>query len=106
MRARHKYGAVATVVDDIKFASKKEARRYGELKLLERAGQIADLRRQVPFKCVVEGAHICTYLMDFLYFDRSTKRLMHSETKGFKTPVYKLKKRLVEALYGIEIVES
>jgi dsDNA-binding SOS-regulon protein len=64
-----KYGAVRTEVDGISFASKKEARRYSELKLLERAGEIADLQLQPRFPLTVNGVRVCTYVADFQYRD-------------------------------------
>jgi hypothetical protein len=65
-----KYKAVPTVVDNIRFASKKEARRYGELKLLQRAKQIADLKLQPRIKCQANGVHICDYVADFFYTEK------------------------------------
>ena len=66
---KHKYNARRTVVDGISFASAKEARRYGELKLMERAGQISELKLQVRYKLV----QTVTYVADFEYFDTKKK---------------------------------
>jgi hypothetical protein len=105
-----KYHAQKTVVDGITFASKKEARRYGELKLLERAGEIADLQLQPRFELVVKGHKICTYVGDFMYSNwrnAGTDKFIATieDVKGVKTPVYQLKKKLMKACYGIEIQE-
>lgn len=116
----HKYHAVATEVDGIRFASKKEARRYGELKLLEKAGEISQLILQPKFELgVVDTSaqlHVVTsgdnswacigeYRADFQYIDRRTKRWVVEDVKGFKTPLYRWKKKHVEAQYNITIRE-
>ena len=62
-----KYRAIKTVVDGITFDSKKEAKRYSELKMMEKAGIIATLRLQPEFKCMVNGKKVCTYKADFEY---------------------------------------
>jgi len=105
MVRKSKYAAIPTVVDGIRFASKREARRYGELRLLERAGEIASLELQPTFPCVVSGAKVCTYIADFAYTSEAGKRVVE-DVKGVKTPVYRLKKKLVEAIYqNVTIVE-
>lgn len=125
----HKYGAKATVVDGIRFASQKEAKRYGELKLLMRAGHIRELRLQPRYALcplVIERADardvnagipsprrvpVANYVADFEYeesdrgFRSVTWRLVVEDTKGFKTDTYLLKKKWFEAQYGIEIRE-
>jgi hypothetical protein len=104
-----KYGAIRTEVDGITFASKAEARRYAELKLMERAGAIKDLTLQPRYPIVVEGVPICTYVADFFYFavrdDGRTWRPVIEDVKGVRTPVFKLKAKLVKALYGITVQE-
>ena len=100
-----KYRAVPTKVNGIRFASKKEAGRYAELLLLQKAGEIADLKLQPKIPLTFKGYKICTYIADFLYFDRRLKQMVWEDCKGFRTPVYKLKKRLVLALTGIIITE-
>lgn len=100
-----KYRAVRTAVDGITFASKAEARRYGELKLLERAGKIHGLEVQPPFDLVVMGRKVGRYVGDFAYYDRATKRHVLEDVKGMRTPVYRLKAKLMQALYGITISE-
>ena len=62
-----KYRAVRTEVDGITFASKKEAARYGELKLLEKAGEINGLCCQVSIPLVVNDVQVCRYVCDFMY---------------------------------------
>lgn len=105
---QHKYRAKRTRVDGVKFASKKEANRYGELKLEERAGFVSTIVLQPRFKISVNGQHICDYVADFSYCRHHANgdsfRVVE-DVKGMKTPVYKLKKKLVEAQYGITITE-
>lgn len=107
----NKYRAVRTTVDGIKFASKREARRYQELKMLERAGAIEDLRCQVPYDLTVNGQKIGRYVADFEYTALQTDpikdwRAVVEDVKGMKTPVYNLKKKLMRAIHGIEILET
>jgi hypothetical protein len=104
-----KYHAKPQVVDGIRFASQKEARRYVELKLLDKAGVIDGLILQPRFElCTWHGDHsrapfVGVYVADFEYFEKG-KRVVE-DVKGFKTPLYKWKKKHVEAQYGIRIVE-
>ena len=101
---RSKYNAKKTVVDGIVFHSKAEARRYPILKLLEKSGHIKDLRLQVPFVYRINDKKIFTYYADFTYFDVNNNDTIE-DVKGMKTPVYRLKKKLIEAHYGIKITE-
>ena len=68
-----KYRAIKTVVDGITFDSKKEAKRYSELKIMEKAGIIATLRLQPEFKCMVKGKKVCTYKACLLYTSPSPR---------------------------------
>ena len=101
-----KYHAKRTEVDGITFASKKEANRYQELKLLEKAKQIRDLQMQVPFPLIKKSPYgrEIKYYADFVYFEND--RMVVEDTKGYRTDVYKLKKRLMAELYGITIKET
>ncbi len=101
----NKYRAKPCVIDGMRFASQKEGKRYRELTIMENAGLIADLKMQPRIVCQANGVKICTYVADFVYWCRERKRMIHEDAKGFKTPVYKLKKKIVLALTGIEIVE-
>jgi hypothetical protein len=109
---KHKYNAKKTEVDGIIFDSKKEAARYQELKLAEKAGLISGLELQPKFSIDINGIHICNYFADFRYQDRVEERfsglksiVVVEDVKGVKTPVYKLKKKLVKAIHGFDIVE-
>lgn len=100
----NKYRNVRTEVDGIVFDSQREAQRYNDLKLLLRAGTIKDLELQHVFPIELNGYKICKYIADFVYKDQSG-RLCVEDVKGVKTAVYSLKKKLVEAQYGIRIIE-
>lgn len=102
-----KYHAKKTEVDGVVFDSKKEAQRFQELKLCMHAkgdDRVVDFELQPRFECVVNDKKICTYIADFkvMYADG---RVEYEDVKGMKTPVYRLKKKLVEALFPVEIKE-
>jgi hypothetical protein len=99
-----KYGAIPTTVNGKKFASKKEARRYKQLKLMSQAGLVNGLRCQVSFSLNVGDTHICRYVADFVYFENGVEIV--EDVKGFLTPVYKIKRKLMKAIYGVEIRET
>lgn len=101
-----KYKAKPVMIDGIRFASQKEGARYCILKLLERTGKIRDLKLQPNYRLEVRGKLICRYRADFEYIEIATKCLVVEDAKGFKTPTYKLKKALFEAIYGKEILET
>lgn len=106
LASRHKYGAKATTVDGIRFASKFESERYGYLKSLERAGVIRSLQLQPRYKLAVNGILICTYVADFSYEREGTDGSWSSiveDAKGVETPEFKLKKKLMQAVLDIEI---
>jgi len=107
---RQKYGNRSTVVDGIRFQSTKEARRYGELRLLEKAGEIRNLHRQIPFDLWVKGIRICRYVADFTYDEKApdgwSRQDVVEDCKGFRTREYKIKKALMLACHGIEIKET
>jgi len=103
-----KYRAVPTVVDGIRFASKKEAAHYGLLKVMQEADEIRGLTLQPKYPIRVNGVKVCIYLADFLYHKRTKDDgwiVVVVDCKGVKTPVYRLKRKLVKAVYGIEIEE-
>jgi hypothetical protein len=103
-RSTNKYRARSITVDGIRFPSRLEANRYGELKLLERAGEISGLTLQPEYPLTVNGVNCGTYRADFRYVEKANGTVIE-DTKGFRTPVYRLKKRIVEAIYGIKITE-
>lgn len=113
---RVKYGNRKTELDGMTFASRKEARRYAELKLLERAGEIRNLETQVPFVLiptqtdergeVIERA--LTYKADFVYNEKSGK-LVVEDVKGYKGgeayTVFTIKRKLMLKVHKIRVRE-
>ena len=105
-RGGHKYNAIRTECGycEKPHPSRAEAKRCAELHLLQRAGEIHRLEMQPKFLCQVNGVKICTYIADFAYFTKAERII--EDVKGRATDVYKLKKKLVEALHpGVKIVE-
>ena len=103
----NKYGAKkVTAPDGQKFDSMKEYNRYCVLKLLQRAGKISDLKRQVKFELIPkqEGELTCNYVADFTYYQNG--EYIVEDVKGCKTDVYKIKKKLMRWRYGIRIYET
>lgn len=99
----NKYSNKKTVVDGKRFDSKREAKRYRQLQLLAHAGDIWDLQLQVRYELVVNGQKICDYVCDFQYTEGG--QLVVEDAKGAKTPAYRLKKKLMMAIYNIQIKE-
>jgi hypothetical protein len=111
MAKAQKYKAKPVTVDGILFPSKKEAARWGQLVLLQRAGEIEALERQVSILLHGELGPIKTptgrnaiYKADFTYTDAKTGEKVIEDAKGFQTPEYKLK-RAILAAQGIVIRE-
>lgn len=87
-----KYHSKKEIIDNIVFDSKSEARRYKDLKILERAGKITDLKLQPVFPLLLSDKETRNYKADFMYFEKETGKTVVEDVKGVKTPVYKLKK--------------
>lgn len=110
---RSKYNAKPTTVDGVRFASQKEALHYITLKQMERSGKITGLELQPKFDLRAwmgglefkESAIVGRYIADFRYFVPEAGQWIVEDCKGFRTDVYKLKKKIVEANYGITIRE-
>ena len=119
-----KYHNRKVVIDGIVFDSRKEANRYRELKLTEKAGEISDLRLQVKYELIpaqyemgtrIRGNHVSTvercveravnYYADFVYRDKMTEETVVEDAKGVKTEAYKIKKKLMLWVHGIKIRE-
>ena len=108
----NKYGNHKITVAGETFDSKKEYNRWCELKLLERAGEIKQLDRQHRFQLIptqrdLQGNVLekaVTYVADFTYMDKAGN-LVVEDTKGFKTPEYIIKRKMMLYLNGIRIKE-
>lgn len=109
---RSKYGNKKTIANGMVFDSGHEARRYTELELMQAAGQIRNLRRQVPYDMLVNGKHVCTYIADAVYERQSHAagnwKLFVEDAKSKitrKKPDYRLKVKLLAACHGLQIQE-
>ncbi len=109
-----KYNSIEKEVDGIVFASRKEANRYTELKLLERAGEISNLELQKEYILIpkqyitVNGKkkfaeRECKYIADFVY--KENGETVVEDTKGFRTEKYRIKRKLMLYVHGIQIRE-
>ena len=108
-KKRGKYGAVKTELDGHVFASTHEATRYLELKAMVAAGEISGLELQPQYPLTVVNpqgvtVRVANYVGDFRYVRDG--RTVCEDAKGMRLPLYQLKRKWVEALYGIEIVET
>ena len=105
-----KYHAKKTVVDGIEFDSAKEAKRFTKLREMQEAGRIQGLRLQVPyeilpsFECDGVKYRGMRYVADFAYYRDG--KVVVEDCKGFKTPEYKMKKKLMAYVNHINIEES
>lgn len=113
-RSMSKYHAKKIIYQDMTFDSKAEFKRWQELKLLERAGEIEDLKRQVRFELIPRQVDAdtkellersVTYIADFVYFDVRSFRKVVEDVKGVHTPEYVIKRKLMLREYGIRIKE-
>lgn len=108
MAAFNKYGNTRTEYSGRVFASKLEANHARDLDLMRHAQnpkqKVVAVQEQYRMPIKVNGVLICTYVCDFYVSFSDGHKELH-ETKGFKTKEYKLKKKLVEAIYGEKIIE-
>lgn len=107
----NKYGNRKVEVDGIRFDSLKEARRWQELRLLERAGEIHGLKRQVPFILIPSqrrnGKIVerpVKYIADFTYYGKDDE-LIVEDTKGLRTHEYIIKRKIMLWEFGLQIRE-
>lgn len=111
MKGKSKYHNNRVLVDNIRFDSKKEANRFIILKKRKDAGEITNLSLQKTY-VLLDGYQIngkkvrpVIYRADFVYFDKIKNKLVIEDTKGYRTDLYKLKKKMFESRYGLEITE-
>lgn len=105
-----------TPVDGITFSSRREAKRYQELKILQQAGEIAELKLQPSWTFYVDGnpvlirsqgfpnGRLAKFVADFSYVTKDGEFVVE-DSKGFRTDVFKWKKALMEACHGIVVRE-
>ena len=99
-----KFRNCPVTVDGEYFDSKREALYFQDLKNLQRAGQITNLKRQPEFVCEVGGKKVCKYIADFEYVEKGRRRIIDVKSPiTARHPVFRIKKKLVEALYQVTI---
>ena len=107
--AGNKYGAkkITDPATGFVFDSKAEFIRWCELRIMERAGKISDLQRQVKYELIPKqkGERACTYLADFVYKDPNGDTVVE-DTKGVRTDAYRIKRKLMLWVHGIRIKET
>lgn len=105
----NKYGAkkIKDPATGFVFDSKTEFIRWCELRILERAGKISDLKRQVRYELIPKqvGERACNYVADFVYIDSDGNTVVE-DTKGVRTDAYKIKRKLMLHIHGIRIKET
>lgn len=103
-------GNIATTVDNVTFGSGKEARRYGELKLMLLAGEITNLELQPCFQLVINGVKVGRYTADFQYYEvvsPTRSDLVIEEVKGYRVRDYPLRSKVFKALHPhIKFIET
>lgn len=106
----NKYHNRPVTVDGITFQSTKEASRWQELKLMERAGEIVGLNRQLRIELIPKTKlyRACYYVCDFVYFDKHEQKTIYEDVKGgnYRTKEYLIKRKLLYWRHGIEIKET
>ena len=118
---RNKYHAQKCRVGDEVFDSRKEMRRWNELIILEKAGEISALKRQVKYILIPSQREVVMkkgvpkpgkvlerevgYVADFVYYDKRTKKLVVEDAKGYRTKDYVIKRKLMLYIHGIRILE-
>lgn len=104
--AKSKYGNKQTVLNGKVFDSRREARRFAELDLMQKAGLITDLRLQVPFELIpkIGSERAVYYIADYVY--KENGETVVEDCKGCRTDVYRIKRKLMLYRYGITIKET
>ena len=103
MTKKTKYKNKITYVDDIKFHSKLEAGHYSQLKVLLKQDLISDLTLQPKYKIEVNEKKICSVILDFSFYDNVKLKTRYIDSKGVYTNESKIKHKLVNAIYNIDV---
>jgi hypothetical protein len=98
-----KYKSVPTIVDGIRFHSKKEAEHYKDLKFRQELGEISYFLMQVPFRLPGGIRYLCDFMVVHTNERRAYELIDYIDIKGYDTKISKLKRKQVEEIYGIEI---
>lgn len=102
MRLRHKYNARKVKIDGYTFDSIIEGRRYQDLKLLLKAHKIRNLEVHPRFPILIGHTRVCYVILDFVYVDEKGAQV-YEDVKGNDLPMSRLKRKMVEAAYGIKV---
>lgn len=108
---RSKYNAKPVVVDGVRFDSQREYKRWGDLCMLEKGGQISQLERQVPYELApavnLYGERrkktALRYVADFRYFDVKAGHFVVEDAKGYESPIARIKRHLMKSVHGIDV---
>jgi len=107
-----KYHNKITTIKGIKFDSGREARRYSQLLLMQKAGEISNLERQITFELIPKQRlsngkceRSCKYVLDFRYTDKNGT-VVHEDSKGMRTQTYIDKRKMMKFFHNIEILET
>ena len=101
-----KFGNRKVERNGVVYDSKHESQVLADLEVREKAGEIRDLRRQVPFAIVINDIHVCDYVADAVYLEGKRRVVVDAKSAHTRTlPVYRIKKKLMAAVLGIEIRE-
>jgi len=103
-RKPRKYRNSPLRIGELRFDSKAEANRYQDLRLLEQARTITGLKLQPRFALNVNGVHVCDYISDFEFYENG--RRIVEDVKGYRTRDFIIKKKLMLAVFGIEVRET
>lgn len=103
-----KYRNKPTTIDGLNFDSKGEAARWSELVLMQKCGEIKNLRRQVTYPLVVNGLKVCSIIPDFVYEeltpDGPAEVVEDFKSPATRTPAFNIKAKLFKAVYGRDII--
>jgi len=105
MRRANKYNARKVELDGYVFDSEMEARRYGQLKMLQLGKFIKNLMVHPVSSLTVNDIRICKYVADFVYTDVTTGKRIYEDVKGVRTREFIIKKKLMKAIHGIDVKE-
>lgn len=110
---KNKYRNIKTERFGVVFDSQKECARYAELRVLEHAGEIKDLERQVEYRMDIRDVHVCSFFADFRYYEKGKGAgvwiLIVEDVKSpitRKNPTYRIKAKLLRGIYGIKVRET
>ena len=103
MRGYRKYRNQPVVIDGERFDSKLEAKHYGEIKLREKIGEVSNVIRQPKYDLIVNDIKVGSYRADHAFYDHVEDKERVVDSKGMDTEASKLRRKLVKAIYGVDV---